>query len=126
MEENSKTRLYSIKQFDKSITFIASGAFGLSFAFIKDIIPKLHEASYKISLIIAWICFSLAICINLIAHYISMIAHQWALENDYLNDKSYNNRIKKWNKCIRCLNFSGILGIILGCIFLIFFIAKNL
>lgn len=126
IEDTLRLKLYSTEQFDKSIIFIASGALGISFAFITDIIPDLKNACYKGFLISSWGIFSLVIFMNLIAHFVSMLAHQWAVKKNHLDDKTYNKKIKRWNVPIRNLNFLCILGIFVGSIFLLIFICNNL
>ena len=34
---------YSVEQFDKSVLFIASGALGITFAFVEKIVPDLKK-----------------------------------------------------------------------------------
>lgn len=120
------TLKYSTEQFDKTITFIASGALGISFAFIKDIIPDLTSAVQKYYLISSWYIYAGVIFLSMVPHFISMLANTWAAKNQYLEDEPFNNGIKNWNLPIRILNISMIIGLLVGTILLIKFINQNL
>jgi hypothetical protein len=121
-----QTIQYSKDQFDSSILFISSGALGISFAFIKDVIPNLKEAVSKDYLISSWIIFSSVIFISLIGHYISILANNWAYTNASLSTEKFNKKIKKWNIPIRILNITTIIAILIGTLTLIYFINKNI
>jgi hypothetical protein len=126
IEALDKTARYSGEQFDKNIVFIASGALGVSFAFIKDIIPNFKDAEEKWTLISSWYIFAIVIFISLICHYLSTRAHNWALDNQNLDTTTFNNKIKYWNTPIHIMNLTMILGILIGALFLIYFIQKNI
>jgi hypothetical protein len=126
IEAVNQTLKYSTEQFDKNILFIASGALGISFAFIKDIIPNLKEATCKSYLIASWYIFASVIFISLVTHFISMMANRWAIRNSYLDDDSFNTKIEYWNIPIRILNATTILAILAGALSLIYFINHNI
>ncbi len=117
---------YSVEQFDKSILFIASGALGGSFAFIKDVIPDLSKAFGKWLLISSWYIFGIVIFISLVNHFISALACSRSIKHAELPYKKFNRKIKKWNNWIRALNVVMIVLILLGTIFLINFINQNI
>jgi hypothetical protein len=123
---SSDTLKYSTEQFDKNITMIASGALAVSFAFIKDIIPNISEATDKQYLIGSWYIFSSVIFLSLITHFISMLANTWAVKNSNLKDNEFNNGIMKWNWPIRILNLSMIVAILIGAFKLVNFINQNI
>ncbi len=120
------TLKYSIEQFDKNILFIASGALGGSFAFIKDIIPDLKKARDNHYLIESWYAFALVIFISLSTHYISYKGSQWAFKNQHLDDKTFNKKLKYFNWPLVFLNWMTIILTLLGAIFLIIFIQHNM
>ncbi|MFW5804746.1 MAG: hypothetical protein ACOCWG_05905 [bacterium] len=117
---------YSTEQFDKNILFIASGGLGVSFAFIKDIVPNLETAVHKCNLISSWYLFAGVIFISLVNHNISMLMGAWARKNSFLKDDEFNNKITKKNWIIRILNWVTIVGILIGAILLIRFINANI
>ncbi|NOQ75417.1 MAG: hypothetical protein GQ574_25630 [Crocinitomix sp.] len=121
-----KTARYSTEQFDKNILFIASGSLGISFAFIKDIVPDFSQATHKGTLIASWYIFAIVIFISLATHFISMQASTWAFKNEKLDDNLFNAKLRCWNIPIRILNISMIMGIFIGALFLIYFIHQNL
>lgn len=125
-KENVATLCYSIEQFDKNIVFIASGALGVSFAFIKDIVPDLTQAHCQDLLVGSWYTFAIVIFICLTCHFVSILGHRWAVDNAHLNDKKFNAGVKSWNRWIRGINIVMIVGLLLGGILLISFINKNI
>lgn len=117
---------YSLEQFDKSITFIASGAFGLSFAFIKDIVPDLKKAVNRDYLIASWYMFGFVIFISLVCHFVSMKAQQWAFQNQFMENELFNKKIKDWNLPIFMMNILMIILTLIATITLILFINNNI
>lgn len=55
-QQLNEAYIASSAQFDKQILFLSSGALGLSFAFIKDIV-KLNESNHKWLLVLSWAYF---------------------------------------------------------------------
>lgn len=123
---NRDIHKYSIEQFDRTIIYIASGALGISFAFIKDIIPQLNKAENLWELMVSWYSFTAVILASLICHYLSMKGTQWALMHEHLEDTAYNAGVAQRNKYIRVLNLGMIIGLFPGIIFLILFINTNI
>lgn len=117
---------YSTEQFDKNILFIASGALGISFAFIKDIIPDLKKAICKEYLTSSWYIFAGVIFISLVGHFISMLGGNWAIKNHFLDDQTFNRKLNWWNIPIRILNATTIIAIFIGALTLIYFINQNI
>lgn len=117
---------YSNEQFDKSILFIASGALGISFAFITDVVPDFSEAKKTGLLIASWSIFGAVIFLSLVSHFISMQASAWALKNEHLKRKKFNKGVMYWNWPIRILNLTAIVAILTGIILLISFINQNI
>lgn len=121
-----RTLEYSIAQFDKNVLFIASGALGISFAFIEKIVPNLIHAENKHFLINSWYCFAGVIFISLVAHFISILAIRWAIIHDDLEKIKYKKITGWWNWCVRTLNILMILGLFLGVILLVLFVKQNI
>jgi hypothetical protein len=117
---------YSIEQFDKSVIYIASGSFAISFAFINDIISNLNIAEHKNWLIASWIIFASVIFMSLIAHWVSYMAQIWGVTNANLEYEQFTKKAKRWNWGIRTMNLLTIIGIFVGALFLLFFIKINL
>ena len=123
---------YSTTEFDKSIVFIASGALGISMAFI-DKIVKLSCAHDKGYLIASWFLFGATIFISLVTHFISVMANRWAIlncpndENNTDNsDIKYRRGEKRWNSSIRILNILMIITLLIGIVLFLLFINNNL
>ena len=120
------------RSFDKTILALASGAFGLSLTFIKQISPNI-KSEIVCLLIYAWVGF----CISLLSTLISFLTSQSAclkqidiLEAEHLNNQS--DRDKKANlkniasTYTRGLNILSIVAFIIGVIFLAIFSISNL
>jgi hypothetical protein len=123
-QELYNTLNYSNQQFDKNVLFIASGALGVSFAFIDKLVPNLENAIEKNCLINAWYWFAAVIFISMVSHFISSLSIRWRIENH----KKYNvdNGVIKWNWVIRGLNILMMSGLLIGTILLINFINQNI
>ena len=117
---------YGNEQFDKNVLFIASGALGISFAFIEQVVPNLASAVNKNFLIDSWYCFAGVIFISLVAHFISILANRWSIVHDKMAEARYNKISARWNKCIRMLNIFMILGLFFGVLRLVLFVKQNI
>lgn len=122
LDQLNKSYLESSSQFDKQILYFASGALGLSFAFIKDIV-KLNEATNKGILVIAWSFFILVILLGIISHYTSLKAVNKKIQHFNLEDDGWSQKL---NSITKWLNFSMIVILSLGLISLTIFIAINI
>lgn len=114
-EQLSKAYFESSVQFDKQILFIASGALGISFTFINDIVD-LDCASWKPLLFTSWMLFSLVILFSLLSHYFSKQAINLKMQNiGYENDnesKTQNNRVALLNKLMIAFNMLGLFSLL--------------
>ena len=67
----------AIDEFDKKIFALAGGAFGVSFAFLKDIVTP-GSVIHKNLLIAAWACWCITLTFNLTSFYFSHLAMRGA------------------------------------------------
>ncbi|MDR1469396.1 MAG: hypothetical protein LBT00_08900 [Spirochaetaceae bacterium] len=123
-EEDDKT--------DKWMMTLASGSFGLSFAFINQIVP-VNSAGHIALLIAAWSCFLSVLVLGIIGFAVSSFCHS-ALAKEEAEmlalkykgvDAEYKNRSIFFG-ANAVLGYASILFFISGSICLILFIAKNL
>jgi hypothetical protein len=121
-QQLNKAYIESSSQFDKQVLFLASGALGLSFAFIKDIV-KLAEATNKWLLISSWSLFGAVILLSIISHYTSLKAINKKIHN--LNAKE-DKSSKKLNSLTKWFNILMIVFLALGLSFLTVFVAINI
>jgi hypothetical protein len=122
LEQLNKAYLVSSSQFDKQILVIASGALGISFAFIKDIV-KISVAECNWLIITSWSLFSLLILMSIISHYTSMKAINIRIRNLENN----NDKVSEiFNKLTKILNVLMLVFLFLGLGFLIVFIGINI
>lgn len=126
IKQQYQTLSYSNDQFDKNILFIASGALGISFGFIEQLVPDLAATVHKCYLIDSWYCFGGVIFISLVAHFISVLANTWAIEKGHLEASRYNIIRRRWNYTIRGFNIVMIVGLLSGILLLIAFVKQNL
>jgi len=119
-----KTLSYSNEQFDKNVLFIASGALGVSFAFIEKIVPNMNEAIFKDHLINAWIMYAVVIFVSMVSHFVSSLSLRWSISNH--NSKNFERGRSNWNMLIRCLNILLMIGLLIGTLLLINFIEINI
>lgn len=114
--------------FDKAILTLTAGAFGLSLAFIKQIVTVI-KCGTLLWLIIGWAGFSLSLLSTLTSFLTSQSAcrRQLKILESVYRDKSESreekNRPANWTSW---LNISSIAFFILGMIFLTIFVIKNL
>ena len=116
---------YSQTEFDKSLTFIASGLLAGSFAFI-DKIVKVDAAAHKYLLVLGWAILGLAIGLATFGHSqsIKLISNSISSfkENDDTNQRS--TRVNA-NKVIGRINNGTILLIVVGSLLIFAFILLN-
>lgn len=124
VQELYKVLNYSNEQFDKNVLFIASGALGVSFAFVDKLIPDMEKAIVKNSLINAWYCFAAVIFISLVSHFIASLSIRWSIAN--YEKKNWTKKMGYWNWLIRSLNVLMVIGLFMGTLLLINFINQNI
>jgi hypothetical protein len=74
LERCRQVQLREDKQFYKYTAMFAAGSFGVSFAFINDIVP-FREAAYKPVLVAAWAALAATLVLNVAIHLVSSIIH---------------------------------------------------
>jgi hypothetical protein len=115
-------------KFDRTILTLAAGAFGLSLAFIKDIVPDIKPGTLT-WLIIGWIAFILTLISTLISFLTSQSACRRQIEilEKTIFDKCEREKEKNipavWTGR---LNIFSIITFMTGVIFLALFVIFNL
>lgn len=112
--------------FEKYITFISSGALGLTITFIDKISPL--QDSVAIWLIASgWILLTFTLLINLLSHFLSSMYNEKTIQD--IDDKiEYDllvKRINKRNKIISSLNLISIILLMVGIISILAYIIIN-
>jgi hypothetical protein len=127
----TKAELEGSRLFDKAILTLAAGSFGLSLAFIKQLLPSAGP-KWSIFLISSWVSFGLSILSTLISFLTSQSACSEARE--ILEKKFFNNsnieaeNYKRKNKSAvwtKRLNWFSIIAFIIGVFCLAIFIIIN-
>lgn len=113
LEQKSK----SDDDFERYITFIASGSLGLTITFIDKISP-LEESIAVWVIAIGWILLAFTLFINLISHFLSSKYNEKTIQDidDEITYEILIKRIDNRNKIISRLNLSSIILLGLGII----------
>ena len=119
-------------RFHKSMLTIAAGSFGVSFAFISQIVP-LNTAVGKTVMVAAWAFFGLAIVLSLLELKIDSVIQDIFLNNIEKNLKCayMGKQYKKTNRIItmwpgRIISWLSFLSFGVGLICLIYFVLVNM
>ena len=112
--------------FEKYITFISSGALGLTLTFIDNISP-LKESTCIWIIVVGWISLALCLMINLVSHYISSLNNSRTVQDldDDIDDDVLLLNIDKRNHVVNCLNIISIIALGLGICFILIFTSIN-
>jgi ABC-type Fe3+-siderophore transport system permease subunit len=73
-ESYRNVQLHEDKEFNKYVSMFAAGSFGVSFAFMNNIVP-FNEAAHRHVLIAAWALLAAALVISVLIHRISAVIH---------------------------------------------------
>lgn len=122
LEQKSK----SDDDFEKYITFITSGALGLTLTFMENISP-LESAIHKWMIVVGWVLLAITLLLNLFSHFLSSRYTSKSIDeiDDEINYDELRENLDKRNKIIECLNISSILALFIGIIFILLFVIIN-
>jgi hypothetical protein len=118
-------------QFEKAITFISSGALGLTLTFNDKIVPA-ENAQWVLLIAIGWTFLTGTLFINLISHYKSSKSTDESIDeiDDVINAKiSYSifqSNLLKRNQNIDLLNLWSIWLLGSGILLIIIYVSLNL
>lgn len=111
----------SQEQYDKTLLTLSTGALGLSFAFIKDIV-NISSATNTNYLTGSWMCLTLSVLCILISFLSAKHALDKAIEAED-NDEFYESKL---DRLTSILNWMSAAFFVSGLIFLTVFIQLNL
>jgi len=98
--------------FDKAILTLTSGAFGLSFIFLKDIVQSpIKETLFMLSL--SWIFFSISLIVILVSFLTSPNAHYFEIEQTF-KEKEKDRKKNIWSKITWICNIFSIISLALA------------
>ncbi|HXF81418.1 MAG TPA: hypothetical protein VNN19_01500 [bacterium] len=110
--------------YDKTVLTLAAGALGISFAFIKDIVPSPKPETMRL-LLWGWSAFGF----SLLATLISLLTSQFALRTAMVqyDQKRTSERPGRWWSILTSgLSIASGLAFVIGVILLVFFATGNL
>lgn len=110
--------------FEKQLTYLSSGALGLSILFIEKIVVDISQSQFKILLIISWIALACTLVVNLISHYKSHRSVYKTIAE--INENRYDQGLADGrNRMVNNLNISTIITFCLGILLLVLFVIIN-
>lgn len=123
LEQKSKSE----DDFEKYITFIASGGLGLTLTFI-DKIVSVKESICKWTLIVGWFCLAMTLFVNLLSHYLASKHNSKTIQeiDDDLPYEDLVTNIDKRNGLVSKLNLLTIFSLGIGIVFILIFVTINL
>ena len=112
--------------FDKHMLFLSGGAFGVSFAFIDQVVPTgwLHPGI----IVAAWAMYAGAITVTMISFILSQKAYQWEIDNlDKLQQRSTNNKasVNRWTWFTGVANCISMTCFVVGTALVLLFVYLN-
>jgi len=112
--------------FEKYITFIASGSLGLTLTFIDKISPLKHSIGIWV-IIVGWFFLASTLFINLLSHFLSSRYNEKTIQDldDEINYDNLIDNIDKRNKIVSNLNLASIILLGLGILFILIFTTLN-
>lgn len=111
-------------ELDKALLTLSSSAFGISFAFISDIVPNSPEYSWI--LFTSWILWGLTIGMSLTAYFLNVKSLEKSIiQIDSDPDQYYRNPFNRYDKSVKVLNLLCLIGFLLGLLLIGIFIKIN-
>lgn len=120
-----KTLEKSQDSFEKQLSYISAGAFGVTMAFIDKIVGKLSLSTGKYLIILGWLFLGCTFIINLISHIVASKYHFKTIE-DIDSGKFDSLKATRRIKRINTINFASVVTLMIGILFIIIFIGKNI
>ncbi len=122
LEHKSK----SDDDFEKYITFISSGALGLTITFIDKITP-LEEAIYFWLIAVGWILLAITLLVNLFSHYQSSRFTEKSIDeiDDNIDYFELRKNLERRNRIIDFYNKASIYSLFIGVIFILLYVIIN-
>ncbi|MDQ7918410.1 hypothetical protein RBU60_12590 [Mesonia sp. MT50] len=112
--------------FEKYITFIASGGLALTLTFINEISP-LKESIYVWTIVVGWFFLAATLFLNLLSHFLSSQYNEKTIQNidEEIDYETLLKNIEIRNKVISNLNLTSIILLGLGIIMILTFTTIN-
>jgi hypothetical protein len=116
----------SDEDFEKYITFISSGALGLTLTFINEISPLKESIGIWI-ISSGWILLAITLFINLLSHFLSSRYNEKTLKDidENIDNTDFDCKLERRNNIISALNFISIGTLGLGITSILIFTIIN-
>lgn len=114
-------------QYDRNTLVLASGALGLSFAFIDKVIGDLSEAVDPGYLALAWALIASSIISSLLSHWLSMRGNSAMLKKLKQRKRGEERKkvMRRWGRAIEIVNAGTGLLLGAGILTLVYFVHCN-
>jgi hypothetical protein len=119
------------KQYDQAMSIISSGVFGITIAFLKEVV-KNPIKNTSILIIIGWALVLVSICFSLIAYIITYYAYRVEIRNFDIKIENIsriiplNLKTNHFTTIGEILNIVNLITLISGLAFIVIYIGKNL
>lgn len=122
----TEQKMKSDDDFEKYITFISSGALGLSLTFIDKISPLKQSVCLWI-IVIGWFSLAITLFFNLLSHFLSSKYSEKIVQeiDDEIEYDILISNINKRNRVISILNLISIILLGVGIILILIFTTIN-
>lgn len=111
--------------FEKQLSYISSGAIGVSMLLVERLFANLSAPTHKWLLTTGWIVLAITLLINLISHLISFRSNFKTIEE--IDSETYQQgKAKRRNGIIIIVNWLSAILLFLGIILIVVFISINI
>ncbi|GHT71778.1 hypothetical protein FACS1894110_25360 [Spirochaetia bacterium] len=116
-------------KFDKNLLSLSAGSFGVSFAFIGQVVP-MASATHIPFIVLSWACFAVSILSIVVSFRISSFIHRKLIEQENKNlalqyeGKPAEYKVK--GVSVDIFNYTALTTFIGGIVCLLLFVVKNL
>ncbi len=113
------------REYDKAVMALSGGAFGVSLAFLKDVLGE-KELNCTQALLAAWICWGASVTATLFSYYTSTVALRRAVKQT--DDREVYLKLLggPFNLITKTLNVLGGVLFLAGVLSIVFFVSQNI
>lgn len=132
---NYRASIESIKEkshdaFEKSIYLLASGGLVVSLFVVEKVVDKFTHVNSKWMFILGLIGFIVTLLSNLLSHKQSIKESEKLInlinkDPECIFEEEYSNTLERGNYIIEIFNYSSIIGLIIGSVFILLFFIIN-
>jgi hypothetical protein len=126
LKEVSNIRNKNMETFEKQLSYITSGALGLSMLIAQSLFKEVATTEYKGILIGAWVLFVLTLVLNLWSNLQAAASQYKTMEEIAETGKLDLEKYDVGNRRIETFNYICVAGLVLGISGVVLYISLNL